>query len=63
MGKELEGYADFGGKIVRDEDVYKEVKKRLKFTDRFNMRKIVEASLLTFTEMAPTRKDKKTGAE
>lgn len=47
--KYYDGYADFGDLIVYDEDVAKYVKKHLRFIDRFDIRKIVEATFYAFS--------------
>lgn len=43
------GYADFGTFKVYDKDVAKYVKKHLRFVDRFNIHKITESVLLSFS--------------
>ena len=44
-----DGYADFGnGEILYDKDVADFVKKHLRVVDRFNVRKVCEATLQAF---------------
>lgn len=48
--KYWDGYADFGdGRIVKDSDVAKYTKKHLRFRDRFDIRKVTEAVLYSFS--------------
>ena len=47
--KYWDGYADFGSFKVYDKDVAEYVKKHLRFRDRFDIRKITESALLSFS--------------
>lgn len=46
------GYADFGDFRVYDKDVAKYAKAHLKFFDRFDMRKVTEAVLYSFSVLS-----------
>ena len=56
-----DSYADFGGEVGRvyDKDVAAYTKKHLRFIDRFDIRKVVEASQYSFSILSKSVEEPK----